>query len=142
MSGSPPSSTPTNIDATCAQLAARLRTARRHRARRTSPPAPSPTATRELANTAAALDAGADAVTVAGWMAEVTSRTQAAPSVALRTADPGRRTHRQPDHEPSIEGLGDIVAVLADADPRTTAELYEASSGSASPGTRRTRRSW
>jgi hypothetical protein len=77
-----------------------------------------------LAQYRAALDAGADAATVATWMAEVTAERNRA-DMALRTATPADAP-TVAELRGLIEGLGDMVAVLTNADPKQRAELYEA----------------
>jgi len=114
---------PDNLDATCTLLASVLEdhedTTRAEQARRTLADCDD-----RLAQYRAALDAGADAVTVASWMAEVTTERHRA-EIALRAATPSEAP-TVADLRALIEGLGDMVAVLASADPHKRAELYKA----------------
>ena len=114
---------PAHLEETCAQLAGAYEqhedTARAEQARQTIADCD-----RRLAQYRSALDAGADAATVAGWMTEVTAERNRADR-ALRAASP--------DEAPTatqlrdlIEGLGDMVAVLANTNPARRTELYEA----------------
>lgn len=114
---------PDNIDATCAQLAVAYEqhgdTERAEQARQTIADCD-----KRLAQYRSALDAGADAVTVAGWMAEVTAERNRA-EIALRTALPDTALTAS-EMRTLIEGLGDMVAVLANAETGQRAQLYEA----------------
>ena len=95
---------------------------------------------RKLAQHRAALEAGADPTIVAGWMSEVTAERQRADQ-ALRSATPGDAP--TPDQLRNlIEGLGDLIDVLANADPAQRSELYKRKSGCASPGIPPRRKSW
>jgi DNA invertase Pin-like site-specific DNA recombinase len=114
---------PDHIDDTCAQLAAVYEShdddERADQARQTIAECD-----RKLARHRAALEAGADPTIVAGWMSEVTAERQRADQ-ALRTATPGDAP-TPAQMRAVIEGLGDMITVLADADPAQRAKLYEA----------------
>ncbi len=114
---------PANLDATCSLLASVYEdhedTSRAEQARRTLVDCDD-----RLAKYRAALDAGADAATVATWMAEVTAERSRA-EIALRAATPSEAP-TVADLRTLIVGLGDMVAVLASADPQKRADLYEA----------------
>jgi site-specific DNA recombinase len=76
-----------------------------------------------LAKYRAATDAGDDPVIVAGWMAEVQGeRLEAEREIGLAQGA-GQLTRAQV-HK-LVESLKDVVAVLATADPKLKAEVYE-----------------
>ena len=75
-----------------------------------------------LANYRAALDAGADAAVVAGWMAEVQGRRLAAER-ELGESRPADKLTKD-DIRALVLSLKDIVATLRDADPALKAEVY------------------
>jgi site-specific DNA recombinase len=77
---------------------------------------------RKLAGYRAALDAGGDPATISRWITETTAeRTR----YAARTRPAKPRASMTRDQVASIvTGLGDILAVLADADPADKAEIY------------------
>lgn len=76
-----------------------------------------------LAKYRAALDAGADPVVVAGWMAEVKGERLAAEREIGVTAA-GAATLSKTQVRALVKGLRDMVSVLADADPVLKAEAY------------------
>jgi site-specific DNA recombinase len=70
-----------------------------------------------------ALDSGADPAVVAGWMSEVqTERLRAEQELAA--AQP-RAKLTDEQVRSLVRSLGDIAAVLADADPKLKSQLYE-----------------
>lgn len=79
---------------------------------------------RKLAQYRATLDAGADPVTVAGWITE--TEAERARYQAARRARPERRSARMTSAEISsvITGLSDLLGVLREADPADKAEIY------------------
>jgi site-specific DNA recombinase len=84
-----------------------------------------------LARYRAALDAGADPLLVAGWIAEVQAEHAGALERLRRTpSTPGSAngqtgTHLTPEHVTAIlDELGDLVTALADADPDHKADVY------------------
>jgi len=113
---------PENLDATCEALAmadgvdeaaeAQLEAARRKTADCDS----------RLAKYRAALDAGAEAAVVAGWMAEVQGERLRA-EIDLGAAVPGERMTRE-QVRTLVLALHDIASVLATADPKLKAEVY------------------
>jgi site-specific DNA recombinase len=81
-------------------------------------------AERKLARHRAALEAGADPAVVAGWIAEVQA-AKAAAETRLRCSRPV--SARQLSHDELAEmiaSLGDVLRVLADADPARKSVLY------------------
>ena len=113
---------PAHLDATCEALAmagdaddeteARAEAARRKLA----------DCDKRLAKYRQALDAGADATVVAGWMAEVQGERLRAEQV-LGTAAPWDKLSKEQIRRLVLE-LRDIAAVLATADPKDKAEVY------------------
>jgi site-specific DNA recombinase len=113
---------PANLDATCEALAmaggvdeaaeARLDAARRRIVDCDS----------RLAKYRAALDAGADATIVAGWMAEVQGERLRA-EIELGAAVPGEQMTKE-QVRTLVLALHDIASVLATADPKIKAEVY------------------
>ncbi|HVA04763.1 MAG TPA: recombinase family protein [Acidimicrobiales bacterium] len=113
---------PANLDATCEALAmagdvdeaaeARMEAARRKVADCDS----------RLAKYRAALDAGADATIVAGWMAEVQGERLRA-EIDLGEAVPGEQMTKE-QVRTLVLALHDIASVLATADPKLKAEVY------------------
>ncbi|HVM54377.1 MAG TPA: recombinase family protein [Acidimicrobiales bacterium] len=75
-----------------------------------------------LARYRATLDAGGDAVVVAGWMAEVKGERLAAER-ELGASVPAEPLTKEQVRS-LIAGLQDILAVLHDADPKLKAEVY------------------
>jgi site-specific DNA recombinase len=78
---------------------------------------------RKLARHRAALEAGGDPTLVAGWMAEVQAQ-RAATLAQARKATGNRRMSKEEIHT-MIAALGNIRLVLADADARDKAEVYQ-----------------
>ncbi|WP_071803068.1 zinc ribbon domain-containing protein [Couchioplanes caeruleus] len=71
----------------------------------------------------AAPEAGSDPALIAGWISE-TSAVQAAATAALRaSATPPQRLNED-QISAIVEGLGSLLGVLREADPRDKAELY------------------
>ena len=114
---------PANLDETCEALAmagganevdhARIEAAKRRIA----------DCDQRLAKYRQALDAGADATIVAGWMAEVQGeRLTAEREIGL--AQPAGQLTREQVRK-LVLSLKDIVSVLATADPKLKAEVYE-----------------
>lgn len=113
---------PANLDSTCEALAiagnvddaaeARLEAARRQIADCGS----------RLANYRAALDAGADATIVAGWMADVQGERLRA-EIDVRKAVPGGQMTKE-QVRTLVLALHDIASVLATADLKLKAEVY------------------
>jgi len=75
-----------------------------------------------LAKYRAALDAGADPVVVAGWMAEVQGERLRAEQELGRTV-PGEKLSKD-EVRKLVRSLGDIAAVLRTTDPKDRAEVY------------------
>lgn len=75
-----------------------------------------------MAKYRAALDAGADATIVAGWMAEVQGERLRA-EVDLGAAVPGQPMTKE-EVRTMVLALHDIASVLATADPKLKAEVY------------------
>ncbi|HEY6318859.1 MAG TPA: hypothetical protein VI462_13365 [Acidimicrobiia bacterium] len=113
---------PDRIDETCEQLAAAA-------SEDTAKPAELEAARRKLtdcdqrlARYRSALESGADPVVVAGWIAEVQAERGAAERVVAQL-----QAHRPIDGaelRSLVEGLADIPAVLADAEPSLRAQVY------------------
>ena len=114
---------PPNLDATCDALAmaggandvdhARIEAATRKVA----------DCDQRLAKYRQTLDAGADPVVVAGWMSEVQGeRLKAEREIGV--AQPGRQLTKK-QIRALVASLKDIAAVLATADPKLKAEVYE-----------------
>ena len=111
-----------NLDATCAALAeaseadpaadARTETARRQLA----------DCDDRLAKYRAALEAGANPATVAGWMREVEGERQRAAAQLADAPPPAELNEAQV--RALVTGLRDILDTLARADPATKAKLY------------------
>jgi site-specific DNA recombinase len=112
-----------NLDSTCEALAAMAgqvdegAETRAEAARRTIADCDN-----RLANYRKALDAGADAVVVASWMAEVQGERLRAEQ-ELQATVPGDKLTRAQIRK-LVLALSDIVATLADADPVLKAEVY------------------
>jgi hypothetical protein len=71
----------------------------------------------------AALDAGGDAVVIAGWIKETTAlRAATQAMIGAERAKPERMTEDQIGN--IVEGLGGLLGLLRDADPRDRAEVY------------------
>jgi site-specific DNA recombinase len=71
----------------------------------------------------AALDAGGDPVLIAGWIKETTAlRTATQAMIGAQRAKPARMTEDQIGK--IVEGLGGLLGLLRDADPRDRAEVY------------------
>ncbi len=80
----------------------------------------------KLARHRAALEAGADPTIVTGWIADVEAdrrRALAAHQNAAQSGQPPARMTKQQIHD-LVTSLGDIVAVLNEADPADRAEVY------------------
>ena len=71
-----------------------------------------------------ALEAGADPTIVAGWMADTRAQRLAAQRVLASTTVAPTMTAADVRH--LIDGLGDRVAVLDEAEPSVKAEVYAA----------------
>jgi hypothetical protein len=113
---------PTNLDTTCDTLAMaggidEVAEARMEAARPKVVDCDS-----RLAKYRAALDAGADAAIVAGWMAEVQGERLRA-EVDLGEALPGEQMTKD-QVRALVLALHDIASVLATADPKLKAEVY------------------
>jgi site-specific DNA recombinase len=76
----------------------------------------------KLARHRAALEAGADPQLVAGWISEVQARRAEALSRS-RPVEPQPRMTRE-EIQSMVAALGDVRAVLADADPREKGDVY------------------
>ncbi|MFL6072451.1 MAG: recombinase family protein [Mycobacteriales bacterium] len=76
----------------------------------------------KLARYRAALEAGTDPALIAGWTAQVNA-DKAVAQARLRAAT-GRRRMSAEEIGQLVQALGDIVRVLADADPGDKAEVY------------------
>jgi DNA invertase Pin-like site-specific DNA recombinase len=114
---------PESIDQTIAALAATQRPAPRDEqgaaARREIAEAD-----RKLARHRAALEAGADPAVIARWIAEVQA-SKAAAETRLQCSRPVSTRHLSHDElAEMIANLGDVLRVLADADPARKAVLY------------------
>lgn len=114
---------PANLDATCEALAMAgsandVDHARIEAAKRKIDDCDS-----RLAKYRAAMDAGADPVIVAGWMSEVQGeRLRAEREIGL--AQPAGQLTREQVRK-LVQSLKDIASVLATADPKIKAEVYE-----------------
>ncbi|MEH1028556.1 recombinase zinc beta ribbon domain-containing protein [Micromonospora profundi] len=72
----------------------------------------------------AALDAGADPAVVTGWIAQTQAeRARAEPDLRVNAGTAPRRMSRA-EITALVDALGDIAAVLRDADPADKAEVY------------------
>jgi len=112
----------THIDSTCALLAAAsgledVTTAQRQAARRRLPDCDA-----RLARYRAALEAGTDAVVVAGWVAEVSTERSTAERALREAATHKKLTKTQV--KALVEELGDIPLILAKAGAQDKAALY------------------
>ena len=113
-----------HLDATCQTLAAATEpdtasTAAAEAARRTLRDCD-----QRLARYRAALDAGADPALVAAWIAETQAERASAEHASAATRTTPTTTAAQ--IRAMLEGLPEIVQVLADASPRDKGKLYEA----------------
>ena len=77
---------------------------------------------RKLAGYRAALDAGGDPATISRWITETTAE-RARYAARARLATPRAPMTRE-QITSVVTALGDILAVLADADPADKAEIY------------------
>ncbi|WP_446214600.1 hypothetical protein [Micromonospora sp. IBSANI012] len=78
----------------------------------------------KLARYRAALDAGADPAVVTGWIAQTQAeRARAEADLNANEGDSPRRMSRA-EITTLVTALGDIAAVLRDADPADKAEVY------------------
>jgi hypothetical protein len=71
----------------------------------------------------ATLDAGGDPVLIAGWIRETSAIRAAAAATARVTAEPPRRLNED-QIAAIVDGLGGLLDILREADPRDRAELY------------------
>jgi site-specific DNA recombinase len=78
---------------------------------------------RKLAQYRAALDAGANPATVAGWIAE-TEAEKAGYHIPARPAGTTRRRMSEAEIKDIVDRLADLVRVLADADPNDKSEIF------------------
>jgi site-specific DNA recombinase len=77
----------------------------------------------KIARYRAALDAGGGPALVAGWISETSAiRTAAAARLGLSAAPPQRLNEDQ--IAAIVDGLGSLLAILREAEPRDKAELY------------------
>lgn len=114
---------PANLDATCEALAMAGGANDADHARMEAAVRKIADCDRRLAKYRATLDAGADPVVVAGWMAEVQGeRLKAEREVGL--AQPAGQLTKDQVRK-LVASLKDIVGALADADPKLRAEVYE-----------------
>jgi len=81
-------------------------------------------ADRKLARHRAALEAGADPAIVAGWIREVQAAKAEAEAQLRRLSRPAARTLDRDELAEMTRALGDMVRVLADADPARKAKIY------------------
>ncbi|WP_226930786.1 MULTISPECIES: recombinase family protein [Parafrankia] len=81
---------------------------------------------RKLARYRAALDAGADETTVAGWIAETTAQRAAAQAVLSTCSRQARPRLSRQEIADLVERLDDLRRVLRDADPEDKAKVYAA----------------
>jgi site-specific DNA recombinase len=78
---------------------------------------------RKLAQYRATLDAGGNSLTVAAWIAEVEAE-KARYQLAARPAGTRHRRMSEAEIKAIVERLGDLVRVLADADPNDKSEIF------------------
>jgi site-specific DNA recombinase len=83
----------------------------------------SPTATSGWAGTRAALDADADPVVIAGWMSEVQAERLRAERDIMQAQPTGQYTKEE--IRDLVAELSNITSLLAHADPKLKAQLYE-----------------
>jgi site-specific DNA recombinase len=81
-------------------------------------------ADRKLARHRAALEAGADPAVVTGWIKDVQTAKAAAEARLRRTAPAAGRQLRHNELADMIAQFGDMVDLLADADPARKAAIY------------------
>ncbi len=70
-----------------------------------------------------ALDSGADPAVVADWIADVQMKRTQAEQELTKAQSSGRLTEKQ--IRSIVDGLKSIATVLADADPKVKAQLYD-----------------
>lgn len=114
---------PANLDATCEALAMAGSVDDATEARREGARRKIADCDQRLAKYRQALDAGADAAVVAGWMAEVQGERLRAER-ELRASVPGEKLTKD-EIRRLVLALTDIAAVLATADPKDKAEIYQ-----------------
>ena len=78
---------------------------------------------RRLVQYRAALDAGASPATVAAWIAE-TEAEKAHYQITLRPPEAKRRRMSEAEIKATMDKLGDLVRVLASADPNDKSEIF------------------
>jgi hypothetical protein len=79
---------------------------------------------RKLSRHRAALEAGADPAVVTGWIREVQAAKAEADARLRRLGQPRARALNRDELAEMMRTLGDIVRVLADADPARKAKIY------------------
>jgi len=78
---------------------------------------------RKLAQYRAALDAGANPATVAGWIAE-TEAEKASYALVMRRSDQPRARMTEQEIKAVVDKLADIARVLSQADPNDKSEIF------------------
>jgi site-specific DNA recombinase len=78
---------------------------------------------RKLAQYRARLDAGANPVTVAAWIVEIEAE-KAGYQLVARRAEPKQRRMGKAVIKAIVDRLGDLVRVLADANPNDKSEIF------------------
>ena len=89
------------------------------------PAPPSPNANTKLARHRAALEAGADPSVVTGWIAEVEAERRRVLAVLNQPTSRSVQRMTKDQIRDLVAKLGDIIAVLRDADPADRAEVYQ-----------------
>jgi site-specific DNA recombinase len=79
---------------------------------------------RKLARHRAALEAGADPAVVTGWIREVQATRAQAEAQIRRLAQPRTQPLDRDELAEMMSALGDMVHVLADAEPARKATIY------------------